>query len=361
MTRHIAHGTPAPQSAKQFCWDLLRCFCAFEICLVHVTLPAWFTMDTAWNAGSVYIAIARAGTIGFLMLAGALLVPRANEPLHRYIPHRLRTWLQNIAGAYAIYIAYILLTRHAETDSPTLLALVNRHAGHLWFFWAIGTAYVAVIAMRWAVRRLHTLPPRTQTAVLLASVALFYAGLAALTANGGTYGNLSPHLLLIYCGHVWTGYVISRLVPQGSWLGLIPVVLGVAAAVLATQAISTEAGRNITYLNHRATLFIGLVAAGQVLLVLRIGHAIAQTKLAPPITSLARYTIGIFIIHPAVITASGWVHAWPTLGLPPALLLPLAAAALMAASLAIGWAVQASIATLLERPAPLHVAISQAD
>ena len=354
MTTDVSSNAATQQTAKQLGWDLLRCICAFEICLVHVTLPAWFTMDTAWNAGSVSIALARAGTIGFLMLAGALLVPRSDEMLRRYVPYRLRAWLQNIVIAYAIYLVFGLLIHDGEPGSLTLFTLVNLHTGHFWFFWAIGIAYIAVIAMRWAVRRLRPLPERTQTALLLGSVAVFFAGLAVVTANGGTYGKLTPLLLLIYCGHVWTGYVLGRVFPRGSWFGLALIALGVAAAVLGTQAISTEAGHNVTYLNHRGTLFIGLVAFGQVLLILRIGRAISHARLKTAIANLSRYTIGIFIIHPMLLEISDWDEWWDATGLPITLLFPLAGAALMAASLVVVWTAQAGIAALFERATRLR-------
>ncbi len=321
-------------------WSLMRCVFAFEICLVHLILPVWFALPPEWDAPGTILPFARAGTLGFLMLAGALLVARADETVANYLPKRIGVWLRNTAIVYGIYAFYAALVG-GISDIDALINNIAGLTGHLWFFWALGAVYLAVIPMRHLVRRLRPLPETARCALMVASVAAFFIGLSAITLRGGAWGNnLAPLKIAIYCGHAWTGYVVWRLMPRGSWKGVALIGIGMAVAILATLDISREAGRNLTYHNHRATLLIGLIALGQLLVILRLAQYLRRGWLSNSLERVSRLTLGIYAVHPLLIHLSGWQLWWAEVPLPLFLLLPLGGLALMAASGTAVWLAQ---------------------
>jgi len=68
-------------------WSLMRCVFAFEICLIHLCSAVWSQPQDGWMAETVFMSITRTGTVGFMMLAGAILIGRGLGSTGSYLSH----------------------------------------------------------------------------------------------------------------------------------------------------------------------------------------------------------------------------------------------------------------------------------
>lgn len=330
----------------------MRCVFAYEICLVHLSAMVWYAPQGAKLAETLLVSLARTGTVGFLMLAGATLIHRPPGRATDYLAARFRRWLPMLVAAQLIYLAFSLLT---GAKTPAILSPLDAITPawiHIWFFYALGAVYIVVIPMRHYAAWTTNLSPRNRMAALWLPVLLLFGGSGWVTALGGFWGDLRPLNMLVYCGYAWTGYVLTASFPNGlRWAGAL-MLFGVCGAALTTVAAS-DAAPVSTYF-HRCSFFVAIAATGQFLLLLRANAAAWTTAMVGRVHRLARLTLGIFIVHPMLIVLAGWPGSWTPhwalLGRLGWLTLPLVAAALFAVSALITWLVLHAHATLRRRP-----------
>lgn len=316
----------------------MRCVFAFEICLIHLCSTVWTQPQEGWMAETVFMSITRTGTVGFMMLAGAILIGRKMGSAGSYLSHRLRRWMPAILTAQVLYIAFALWTGLESFEDLTWMKTVEPAWYHIWFFYALATIYVMVLPMRWYDAWAQGLAPTKRLLALWLPVAVLLAGLAWLTLwRGGTWGDLQPLNLLVYFGYAWTGHVLAVTFPRGAPKGWWLFVAGVAAAALATTLASEAAGKPVPYYFHRCTLFIAVATMGQFMLLMRAQAATWTATTTDWINRVGRLTLGIFVVHPLVIAASGWPHEWALVDSFEWVSMPIAAIVLFAVSAAITW------------------------
>jgi surface polysaccharide O-acyltransferase-like enzyme len=328
-------------------WSLMRCIFAFEICLIHVCSLAWYHPQDGWLAETLFISLTRTGTVGFMMLAGALLIGRGPGDAGTYLAHRLRRWLPAILAAQALYLGFGLWAGLEAFEDLTWFDTIEPAWYHIWFFYALATIYIVVVPMRrydaWAGR----LPPWAGQAALWGPVALLMLALTAVTlASGGFWGDLRPVNLLVYFGYAWTGHVLARSFPRGAPGGWWLMVGGVAAAALVTTWASDAAGQPVPHYFHRCTIFVAVGAMGQFLLLLQARGAAWTASTSDRVNRLARLTLGIFVVHPLVIAVAGWPHGWALVASVEWVSMPFAALMLFGLSGAITWLALAALAAI---------------
>ena len=326
--------TPAPV----FAWSMMRCIFAFEICLIHICSPVWGTPQQGWMAETVFMSITRTGTVGFMMLAGAILIARTSGTVSGYLSYRLRRWLPMLLIAQLIYFSLGFWIGSETFDDFGWFAVFEPAWYHLWFFYALGAIYIMVIMMRvyaaWAAR----LSGRRQYAALWLPVVAMLAGLSWSTLiNGGGWGDLRPLNLVIYFGYAWTGYVLMVAFPRGAPSGWCMLIAGGSAAALATALASEAAGVPVPNYFHRCTLFIAVAAMGQFLLLLQANKVAWRPVTIHRVNRLARLTLGIFVIHPLVIAVLRWPYDWALVESIEWISLPIAAVVLFGISGTLSW------------------------
>ncbi len=339
---------PPPNPA----WSLMRCVFAFEICLIHLCSLLWFRPEEGWMAETIFMSAARTGTVGFMMLAGAILVGRGHFPVGDYLAARLRRWLPMLVLAQGLYLGLDLLVGEETLASLSWTDMVEPAWYHLWFFYALGVVYLMVVPMRWYAAQAARLSPGYRRTALWAPVAALAAGLAWVTASGGFWGDLRPLNLLIYCGYAWTGHVLATTFPTGTpWAGRL-MLLGVGGATMATILATESAGVPVAAYFHRCSAFVAIAAAGQFLLLLRANTLAWSARTTTRLNALARLTLGIFVVHPLLIALGGWPPDWVVAGAREWFTLPVAAATLFAASGLVTWTTLRALALLRSaRPA----------
>ncbi len=342
---------PAAAPALNPAWSLMRCVFAFEICLIHLCSISWYKPQEGWMAETVFMSAARTGTIGFMMLAGAILVGRDAGGLGDYLAHRLRRWLPALAVAQVVYIALDLWSGGATLASLTMFDAVEPAWYHIWFFYALGFVYLAVVPMRWYAGWAATLPPAPRLAAIWAPVALLMGVLGwATLLRGGFWGDLRLVNLLAYAGYAWAGYALAATFPRGAAFGWWMVLAGVSAAAIMTAVATEAAGEPVSSYFHRCSGFVAVAAMGQFLLLLRVSAQDWREATLERLHGLARLTLGIFVVHPLLISLAGWPQPWALAESAEWVSMPVAAVVLFAASGLVTWLVLAGLAAL-RRPA----------
>jgi surface polysaccharide O-acyltransferase-like enzyme len=327
-------------------WSLMRCVFALEICLVHLVSPVWNQLEEGWIADTVFMSVARTGTIGFIMLAGAILIGRGPGSVGQYLGDRLRRWLPLLVMAQLLYLALTLWIERRSLGSLGWSDLLEPAWYHMWFFYALGPIYAVVVPMRWYAAWADGLGGTARMVALWAPVAGLFAGSAWITAVYGLWGDLRPINVLIYCGFAWTGHVLATTFPNGvSWASRL-MLLGVGGAALVSVLVIEAAGEPVSAYFHRCSIFVALAASGQFLLLLRAGQASWSSVTTRRMHAVARLTLGIFVIHPLLIVLAGWPPAWATAGWHKWLSMPAAAVGLFVLSGVVTWLWLQGTATL---------------
>lgn len=290
---------------------LIRCVCALLICVTHAATPLWFGFgDTGQPEGilvpaTIYMLFSKTGTAGFILLAGVLLIPRTREAVGPYLTKRLHRWLPAILFAQALYLGWQLATGTLSLETLSWTDLVEPASTHLWFFYAMGVIYLAVVPMRWYVRQTDTMDGTVRLVALALPTLLTVGAMVIMALRGGAWGYLTPVNLLIYCGYAWTGYLLVRNPPRTPWLGIFLVVIGVVGTIVITIVISEATGELEKQFIHRNSLGMAALAIGQFLLLQRLDHAITAPAWRARITRLSDLTLGIFTIHPLLMALAG--------------------------------------------------------
>ena len=319
-------------------WSLMRCVFAFEICMIHLCSAVWTQPQEGWMAETVFMSVTRTGTVGFMMLAGAILVGRRLGSTGSYLSHRFRRWMPSILTAQALYIAYATWVGVESFNDLTWMSTLEPAWYHIWFFYALAMIYVMIVPMRAYDGWTQTLPPASRRFALWAPVAGLLMVLTWLTFwRGGTWGDLQPLNLLVYFGYAWTGHVLAVSFPRGAPRGWWLFAAGVAAAALATTLATVAAGKPVPHYFHRCTLFIAVAAMGQFMMLMQAQSATWSATTTDRINRVGRLTLGIFVVHPLLIAMSGWPHPWALADSMEWVSMPLAGVVLFAVSGTITW------------------------
>lgn len=72
------------KASYNYSFDVLRVFAAYLVVMVHVAAQGFYTFSPGWEIATIYNSFGRVATNNFLMISGALLIPR-NEPMKLWI------------------------------------------------------------------------------------------------------------------------------------------------------------------------------------------------------------------------------------------------------------------------------------
>lgn len=319
-------------------WSLMRCVFAFEICLIHLCTSSWREIQPGWMAETAFISLTRAGTVGFMMLSGAILIGRGPGTVGSYLAHRMRRWFPGIIAAQGLYMAYGLWSDGASRFGLTWFDVLEPAWYHVWFFYALALIYFVVVPMRHYAAWAEALAPAPRLAARWVPVALLVSALGWVTVvHGGFWGDLRPVNLIVYCGYAWVGHVLAVTFPRGAPSGWLLFATGALAATVATLLATEAAGQPVPYYFHRCSLFIAVAATGQFLVLLRARDLRWEPRAVERVNHIARLTLGIFVVHPLIIALTGWPHPWALAESFEWVSMPLAAVALFGLSGLVTW------------------------
>ena len=311
----IERTSPSPHNLLYI--DVLRVMAAMAVVVIHVADRVVTTLDKAspggWWVGDFAESATRWAVPVFIMISGVLMLsPSRTEPAETFFRRRaqrivpaLLFWSVAYLGMQALLINRFHmkvqeLDHFTVSDAMHLIAYGVPY-NHLWYFCMLPGLYLLVPCMRSWVGRVSPAQCLAVAVAILAVGSVYRCTLAYFT-NGREIAWFSGFLL---SGYMLLGYWLA----SRSWRGVSPypwVALFVAGAVVTaavTNLLLLDSGndesRFVLY-NPLSPSVIAMAVAAFVL-ALRVEWS-AGTWFAAVCSRLAPATMGIYLIHPMVMS-----------------------------------------------------------
>jgi len=327
--------------------DALRCVAAFGVVMIHVAaVPAVHMTDIPlswWRWADAYDAACRAAVPLFIMVSGALLLPRSEWDTATFLRRRALRLVPAMLFWSVAYDTWRALTQDAAFSAASWLGhIVNGlHTPaypHLWFLWLIAGLYLlAPLLQPFAAHG-----SRTTHAFVAALWLATTAVVPALTRWAGITVGVYTQPLFGYVGYFLVGASLHRFVPARlarDAVALLATVFVAAAAwtAIATDRLSTPTRRlDEQFMDPLSPSVIAMALSGFLLARHWAANASATGRGRAAVLAVGSSSFGIYLIHPLVIDladAAG-LSLDPLLMHPAGYLPALAAAVFMASLLA---------------------------
>jgi len=306
--------------------DRLRVAAAMTVVMIHVAAAGWYDTPPAsadWQAMNVYDSLSRWSVPAFFMISGALfLSPGRSDP-----PSRI--WRRNISRLLVMYLfwsaVYTVLgsgIQHSRDPRYLLQHLWDGHY-HLWYLPAMAGVYALVPLLQRIVES-RELARYFVLITGVASVLVPTLGLVPLAGHlsADLVSRVAPFLVAGFPFYFVLGHLLHEYgqhLPR--WLP--PTVyasaaVGALVTIAGTAWISMGAGKPISLYGY---LTLGVVAMS-VGVFLAVRRAADGSPTSPRLVQIARWTLPIYLIHPAFLRLVQECHITPA-SLPAAVGIPL--------------------------------------
>jgi surface polysaccharide O-acyltransferase-like enzyme len=311
-----ANATSTPD--ERLTWlDLLRIVASLLIVMLNITtnqLRAMPPEAPGWQAVNFYLGLSRAATPLFTMMSGVLFLGLGKQ---RSLKQLFQGPLKKIVMIYFfwsfLYAIFAMLTQPALSTLsviPTLLRLTLQSSDHMWFLPILISLYLISPF-------LQLILDQSDKAVVKYGVALMVVGLLGHTLSMGwdflplaeplqTFVAKFPigHLML-FAGYFLLGNVIRRYFKPNqltTWLLYLALPVGVLLNASLTHFASQQAGVTALTFSTPLSLMTFMVAVPIFWLFQNnVSQISFSTRTKEMLASIARQTLGVYLIHPMVL------------------------------------------------------------
>ncbi len=286
--------------------DLARCAACWLVVMLHTAAGGFGSFGPRWWPSNILDSLSRPSVPIFLMISGALLLPRA-EPLAVFAHKRLSRLLPPLAFWSVIYLIWPVWG-----DVVHLSELAFRPAAvHLWYLYALIGLYALVPVLR-------IFHQHASRSVQIYFLALWFSGASILPtcrdllglpwSIASTYGVEEFSGLF---GYLLLGALVHDAGSRhgGRWGGWVTLYLAASVATMfLTYIRSRTLGRpdEFWYGYLSPVVVIASFAAFQFLMRLQVRGELASRT----IVWIGGCTLGIYCAHPEVayqLSRAGWI------------------------------------------------------
>ncbi len=313
------------QNYPHISWiDHLRVFATFSVILLHTGFDILFQYgtipDSAWWAANIYFGPARFCVPAFLMISGALLLPKVNESLEDFLKKRLSRVLLPFLFWSLLYIFWDTLAKiyHGERLTAgqimqfAFFQLKNGACGHLWYIYMLIGIYLFFPIVRIWIN--HCNENTIKYFLLIWSITL----IIQFPFIEKFFPDITLQYFAGYIGFPVLGYYLMKKEVRLK-LSVILLLSGILITVVGTYLISRHEGAFSHMLYDYLTPNVALTSAGFFLLFK--STTFGPGKYASLISFFSKYSYGIFLIHIFVLRMLAWceitghfIH--PLIGIP---------------------------------------------
>lgn len=300
------------EAAKQnILWfDTLRALASFGVIVLHVAAPALYLhgheIDSNWWVGNAFDSLVRFSVPIFLLISGALLLPKTYPSLQAYFSKRVLRIVYPFLFWSIIYIAYSLFHTYQETGSMEMRQITTRFfvklrdgaSFHLWYVYLIlGLYLIYPVLGKW----LHH---SKQSEIKY----FIFIWVVCIVARLPFIADYFPKIELIYfsgyIGYPVLGYLLIRYKFENrekiKEIALLLIGAGVLITFFGTYFLTSHNGHFDDTLYHFLSPNVGIAAVGVFLL-----FQYSDIKINDTLTSIigffSRYSYGIYLVHVLVI------------------------------------------------------------
>jgi len=283
--------------------DFLRVLAAYAVVWLHVSALVVATdpsvTNITWWIGNIYDSFSRWCVPVFVMLSGALLIPKAaNTSAASFVKTRIT---RIIAPLVFWTLAYIIFKYLTGANLTTLSVIKSILAGdpyaHLWFLYMITGLYLITPILQQIIDK--TPHENVITIVIL----VFFISSAESLAGGK--GKLIFSMFMPYIGYYMSGYLLFK-----SETKHISFSLNVTIVVVCGAIIAVFTGILLPYIGEQAwAVMYGYL--NPLVILMSFAVFIGFLGVRPPsiFSSLAPMTLGIYLVHPM------WLYVLQRIGI----------------------------------------------
>ncbi|OYU82150.1 MAG: hypothetical protein CFE23_00030 [Flavobacterium sp. BFFFF1] len=319
----------AVMAENNFHWvENLRVIAIFSIILLHFSGPILYLYghvpEHIWITGNIIDSCTRFAVPVFVMISGALLLPK-NEEIGYYLSRRLKRILLPFLFWSVIYIALVIYKKSrlkplsaADLADNVFNLLKNGSAEHLWYVYMLIGLYLVIPVLR---RWIQHCPQKEIRFFLICWFITIAVEQPLLT---GLKTAVSLSSFAGFMGYLVLGYYLSvnpafssQKAKTLSWL---MIVSGIVITISGTHYLTYTDGRFNGYFYGYLKPNTLLVASGVFVMAKNMLHC--GTTLM--VRFISRYSFGIYLAHILIMRALDKLHINYNL-LHPAVGIPLAA------------------------------------
>ena len=310
--------TTAATAGERLVWlDLLRIAASLLIVMLYITanqLRAMLIEAPGWQTVNLYLAFSRAATPLFTMMSGVLFLGLGKQ---RSLKQLFQGPLKKIVVIYFfwsfLYAMFSLFTQPPIPSSeiiPTVLRRTLESSDHMWFLPILISLYLISPF-------LQLILDHSDKAIIEYGVALMVVSTIGHTFSMGwdflpfaeplqTFVAKFPigHLML-FAGYFLLGNVIHRYFKPNqltSWLLYLTLPVGVLLNASLTHFASQQAGETTLTFSTPLSLMTFMVAVPIFWLFQnKIKQISFSTNTKKLFATIARQTLGVYLIHPMVL------------------------------------------------------------
>ena len=303
--------------------DYLRCFAAFAVVAIHICAMNWYTdsVDLNWHIINFYDSIVRWSVPVFVMISGALFIPREIE-----IKVLLKKYILKMVICFFVWsLFYAVLNniiRNALANEPfdissALVTLINGNH-HMWFIPMIIGLYLCL-----PIFRKIALSPELMKYFLVISFIFAFCVPEALNllidlSNGiiksgfkeikTSFENMHLDVLTGYGFYFVLGYFLDTLIITKKAKKII--LFSGSCAFLLTVALSAIVseikGKPCSTYYENFTVNVALEALLIFVIFKQLNYNNCRNNQF--VQKLSKLCFGVYLIHPALIEFLNFVH-----------------------------------------------------
>ena len=294
---------------KKIYWvDNLRFLATISVIFLHVASPIYFQFgkvsDAYWWTAFLYSGTTRFGVPIFLMLTGALILPK-NYSIGYYLKNRFNRIVLPFLFWSFIYITYNysnVFSNENITFSTKLTIVLNQLNNgsqyHLWYIYVLIGLYLFIpIISRW-VRN------ATKNEILYFIIIWFFVMILnqPYVISLGIKPTIDFTYFSGFMGYLVLGYYLSIVEINKKWINILPIgliVLGMAITMYGTYYVTFSEGKS-------SEVFLGVLSPNRVLFAAGLflffkNRNKTYPKIQPIINFIIKFSFGIYLSHVFVI------------------------------------------------------------
>jgi surface polysaccharide O-acyltransferase-like enzyme len=292
---------------EKFLWaDDLRAFATIGVIILHVSAKVvnqyGVVSVSDWWIGNVFDSLVRFCVPVFLMLTGALILPRSYR-LEEYFKKRIARILLPFLFWSMIYIAYNLYLKWThgyemnffQTCNYAIYQFKTGASYHLWYvYMLIGIYLIIPLVSKWIVNS-------SGREISYYVVLWFCVLLFSCPAISTSLPNIDFTYFSGYLGYPVLGYLLAykiegkRVKPAGLTLFVLGTIFTMVGAYLSSQYDGTFNGYFYTYLSPNV-----IVASAGIFLFLR-HYSLPLGRFRGVTNLIGKYSFGIYLSHVFVL------------------------------------------------------------
>lgn len=310
--------------------DTLRALACFGVIVLHVAAPALYLhgheIDGNWWVGNAFDSLVRFSVPAFLLISGALLLPKTYPSLQAYFSKRVLRIVYPFLFWSIIYIAYFLFDTYQEIGSMEMrqiattffIKLRDGASFHLWYVYLIlGLYLIYPILSKW----LHH---STRSEIIYFNSIWVICIVARLPFIADYFPKIELIYFSGYIGYPVLGYLLLKYKFENrekiKKIALLLIGSGVLITFFGTYFLTSHNGHFDDTLYHFLSPNVGIAAVG-VFLLFQYSDIKLNDTLVSIIRFFSRYSYGIYLVHVLVIdefkkTGIDYMMVNPLMGIP---------------------------------------------